>query len=140
MKLAFAEAEKARELDETPVGAVCAVRLGDFINAYRWLNGWSDMPGGWLMNDYDSKNQFRFSISHKKGEYLRNLLRQGRKVVVRAKIDSRYYTDDSLPYATGCIKGTGKEGEEVLIVGHLYEWGQMITAQDVRLLSRLSVP
>ena len=103
------------------LGAVCAARLGDFINANRWLNGWSDMPGGWLMNDYDSKNQFRFSISHKRGEYLRNLLRQGKKVVVRAKVDSRYYTDGSLPYATGCIKGTGDE--EILIVGHLYEWG-----------------
>ena len=104
-------------------GAVCAVRLGDFTTAHRWLNGWSDMPGGWLMNDYDSKKQFRFSISQKQGEYLRNLIRQGKTVKVRAKIDSRYYTDSSIPYVTGYVKGSGSEREEVLIVGHLYEWG-----------------
>jgi len=104
-------------------GAVCAVRLGDFINAHRWLNGWSDMPGGWLMNDYDSKKQFRFSISHKQGEYLKNLIRQGTTVKVRAKVDSRYYTTGSIPYVTGYVRGSGSEGEEVMIVGHLFEWG-----------------
>jgi len=95
----------------------------DFITANQWLNGWSDRPDGWLMSDADSKNNFGFSISQKKGNYLRNLLRQGIKVKVRAKIDSRYYTDDTLPYITGCIHGTGSEGEDVLIVGHIFEWG-----------------
>ena len=93
----------------------------DFINANNWMNTWSDKPGGWLMNAADSKNNFGFSISHKKGEYLRNLLRRGTKVVVRATIDSRYYTDGSFPYVTGCIRGTGNE--DVFIAGHMYEWG-----------------
>ena len=93
----------------------------DFINANNWMNTWSDRPGGWLMNAADSKNNFGFSLSQKRGNYLRNLLRRGRKVIVRATIDSRYYTDGSLPYVTGRIAGTGDE--EVLIVGHLFEWG-----------------
>ena len=93
----------------------------DFINANNWMNTWSDRPGGWLMNAADSKNNFGFSISQKKGNYLRNLLRQGKKVVVRATIDSRYYTDGSFPYVNGCIRGTGDE--EVMIAGHLFEWG-----------------
>ena len=38
-------------------------------------------------------------------------------------IDSRYYTDDSLAYVTGCLRGSGGAGEEVLIAGHMYEWG-----------------
>ncbi|MFC1607983.1 hypothetical protein ACFL47_08435 [Candidatus Latescibacterota bacterium] len=93
----------------------------DFVTANNWMNTWSDRPGGWLMNAADSKNNFGFSISQRKGNYLRNLLRQGRKIVVRANVDSRYFTDGSFPYITGCIKGTGKE--EVFIAGHLFEWG-----------------
>ncbi len=95
----------------------------DFVNANQWLNGWSDLPGGWWFTDYDSRNNFGFSLSQKKANYLRNLLRQGRTIKVRAKIDSRYYTDDTLPYVTGLVKGSGAAGEEVLITGHLNEWG-----------------
>jgi len=95
----------------------------DFINANRWLNGWSDMPGGWQMNSYDSKNNFGFAISKKKADYLRNLMRRGVTVKVRAKIDSRYSTDGSLPYVVGSIKGSTLADEDVLIVSHIYEWG-----------------
>ena len=95
----------------------------DFVTANQWLNGWSDIPGGWWMTDYDSKNNFCFSVSKKKADYLRGLLRQGKKVKVRAKIDSRYYSDDTLPYVVGLIKGIGAENEEVLITGHMNEWG-----------------
>jgi len=95
----------------------------DSVNANDWQNGWTDIPGGWLMTDGDSKKNIRFSISLKKGNYLRDLLRRGITVKVRAKIDARYYTDDTLPYTTGCIRGTGTEGEEVLIGGHNHEWG-----------------
>jgi hypothetical protein len=95
----------------------------DLIDANNWNNTWSDQPGGWLMNASDSKDTFSFSISQKKGNYLRNLIRRGKTVKVRAVIDSRYYTDDTLPYVTGCVRGSGSEGEEVLIVGHMYEWG-----------------
>jgi len=95
----------------------------DLINANNWNNTWSDVPGGWLMNASDSKDTFSFSVSQKKGNYLRNLIRRGKTVKVRAVIDSRYYTDDSLPYVTGRLRGSGSEGEEVLIVGHMYEWG-----------------
>ncbi len=95
----------------------------DLISANNWNNTWSDRPGGWLMNASDSKNNFSFSISQKKGNYLRNMIRQGKTVKVRADIDSRYYTDDSLPYVTGCLRGSSSGGEEVLIVGHMYEWG-----------------
>ena len=95
----------------------------DFINANQWLNGWSDFHGGWQMNASDSQNNFGFSVSQKTGNYLRNLLRDGKTVKVRAKIDSRYFTDDSLPYVVGSIRGSGSEGEDVLVVSHLYEWG-----------------
>ena len=95
----------------------------DYIDANQWLNGWSDLPGGWWMTGYDSRNDFCFSVSRKKADYLRNLLRQGKKVIVRAKIDSRYFTDDSLTYITGVVKGSGSGGEEILVNGHINEWG-----------------
>ncbi len=95
----------------------------DYTTANRWLNGWSDMPGGWQMNGYDSKNNFSFSISQKKADYLRGLLRRGVKVKVRAKIDSRYFTDGSLPYVVGSIEGSSLKDEDVLVVSHIYEWG-----------------
>ncbi|MBN1291328.1 MAG: M28 family peptidase [Candidatus Latescibacteria bacterium] len=114
-----------RYLDEFDVPGLVSDQIEsgnkDFIDANNWMNTWSDRPGGWLMNAADSKNNFGFSVSQKKGDYLRNLLRNGRKVVVRATIDSRYFTEGSFPYVTGCIKGTGDE--EVLIAGHMFEWG-----------------
>ncbi len=93
----------------------------DFRDANTWQNTWSDSPGGWMMNASDNPDNFGFMISQKKADYLRNLLRRKQKVVVRATIDSRYFTDDVLPYVTGAVHGTGDE--DVLIVGHLFEWG-----------------
>ena len=105
------------------IGVVSDQKVGDFDDANVWLNTWSDSPGGWLMNASDSQTTFCFSISAKKGEYLRNLMKEGKTVKVKAVIDSRYYTDDSLPYVTGAIKGADSSGEEVLIAGHIFEWG-----------------
>jgi hypothetical protein len=95
----------------------------DLFTENRWLNGWSDIPGGWLMTASDSRNHFGFSISQKKGRYLRKLIRQGKKVRVRSTIDSRYFTDGTFPYITGCVFGAGQEKEEVLVSGHVFEWG-----------------
>jgi hypothetical protein len=50
-------------------------------------------------------------------------MRQGKKITVRAKIGSRYYADGELPYVVGLVKGSGPEGQEVLVTGHLNEWG-----------------
>lgn len=102
----------------------------DFITANQWFNGWTDKPGWWF-NDYDSRNNFCFSISQKKADYLRDLLRSGQTVKVRAKIDSRYYSDGKLPCLTCLLKGSGSEGEEVLITGHLNEWGANDNANGV---------
>ncbi len=95
----------------------------DFVNANQWFNGWSDLPGGWWMTSYDSRKNFCFSISQRKANFLRGLIRQGKKITVRAKIDSRYYTDGELPYVVGLVKGSDPEGQEVLVTGHLNEWG-----------------
>ena len=103
----------------------------DIVTVNRWLNGWSDLPGGWLLTASDSKNNFGFSISQIKGKYLRSLLRQGKTVKVLAKIDSRYFTDDTLPYVTGYVRGAGTGGEEILVGGHIFEWGASDNASGV---------
>ena len=98
-------------------------RNEDFTTANQWLNGWSDIPGGWQMNGYDSRNNFGFSISQKKAAYLRGLMREGKTVKVRAVIDSRYITDDYLPYIVGSIRGGELPGEDVIVLSHIFEWG-----------------
>ena len=105
------------------LGIVCDQAVKDAPDGNVWLNTWSDSPGGWLMTAADSKDTFCFSISKNKGDYIRNLIAGGKTVRVRATIDSRYYTDNTLPYITGCLRGAGPENEEVLVVGHTYEWG-----------------
>ena len=114
-----------RYLDQNGVPGVISDEIEsanrDLHTVHQWLNGWSDLPGGWQMRDADSKNNFGFSVSQKQGNYLRGLIRRGLTVKVRAKIDSRYFTDDFLPYITGSVRGTGDE--EVLIGGHMFEWG-----------------
>ena len=105
------------------VGDSIEANNADFVTANQWFNGWSDLPGGWWMTSYDSRKNFCFSISQRKANFLRGLIRQGKKITVRAKIDSRYYTDGELPYVVGLVKGSGPEGEEVLVTGHLNEWG-----------------
>lgn len=109
--------------DRGALGAVGDAKVGDFENENVWINTWSDYPSGWLMSAGDRRNTFCFSISSKKGAYLRALMAQGKKIIVRARIDSRYYMDDAFPYVIGCVRGTDATGEEVLVGGHLYEWG-----------------
>lgn len=105
------------------IGVVSDQAIKDAPEANAWLNTWSDAAGGRLMNASDSRSSFCFSISKKKGDYLRKLIADGKTVKVRATIDSRYFTDDTLPYVTGSIAGTDKGGQEVFAGGHMFEWG-----------------
>ncbi len=94
-------------------------RNPDLLDATMWINGWGDNPGSWMMTARDSR-LFCFSLSPRKGIFLRDLLRTKEKVRVKAQVESRLY-EGTLPYVTGVIKG--QEDEEVLVLGHLYEQG-----------------
>ncbi|MFC1574212.1 M28 family peptidase [Candidatus Latescibacterota bacterium] len=109
--------------DKGLLGIVSDQAVKDDPDANVWLNTWSDAAGGWLMNASDSRSTFGFSISKNKGDYLRKLISDGETVKVRAIIESKYFTDSTLPYVTGCIDGTDEGGEEVLAAGHMFEWG-----------------
>jgi len=97
------------------------IRNPDLLDATHWVNGWGDKPGTWMMTAQDSK-MFAFSLSPRKGRFLRGLIKKCGKVKVRARVESRFY-EGALPYVTGVIHGAEKGGEEVLILGHLYEQG-----------------
>jgi len=87
-----------------------------------WINSWSDLSGGWMLTKRDS-HLLGFSITPRKGKILKEIISSERSsVIVRAKIDSRFY-EGILPGATGVIKGTTLEHEEVMVLGHNGEQG-----------------
>ncbi len=104
-------------------GIVYDRAVGPYEDASVWHNTWSDVPGGWLMNANDSRHGFNFSISKRKGEALRKLLAEGKMVKARVRIDSRFYTDGSLPYIVGEVRGSDPDAGEVLMGGHMFEFG-----------------
>jgi len=93
----------------------------DLPDVTMWINGWSDLQGGWMLTKRDT-HLVGFSIPPAKGRMLRDIIKNNRKVVVRAKVDSRFY-DGILPGATGLIEGTTHKHEEVMVLGHNGEQG-----------------
>src|SRR5262249_47719497 len=61
-------------------------------------------------------------------DYLRKLLAEGKRVRLKAVVDSRYYSG-LYPYVTGRLPGTGSE--EVLVLGHTSEQGAHDNATGV---------
>jgi hypothetical protein len=98
-----------------------STRPDDLPEATMWINGWSDLPGGWMLTKRDT-HLVGFSIPPAKGRMLRDIIKNSGKVVVRAKVDSRFY-DGILPGATGVIEGTVLKHEEVMVLGHNGEQG-----------------
>ncbi len=80
----------------------------------RWMNGQGRI--GWYHAKEDPRLPF-FSISPRRGEYLRALL-QKRKVHIHALVQSRTY-DGEIYTITGRIPG--ESDEEIAILAHIYE-------------------
>lgn len=64
------------------------------------------------------KLAFGFSLSKRQGNHLRNLLKSGKKVSLRAIVDARLFPAHE-EVVTATIKGSEKPNEEVFVVGHL---------------------
>ncbi len=109
---------KGRVVKEGGLGIISdySPRRLDMPDSTFWVNGWSEGPG-WY-HTKEEKSIFCFSITPRKGEMLRKLLRKEREIIVRAKVDSRIY-DGSIDTITGIIPGQRKE--EILLLAHLYE-------------------
>lgn len=64
------------------------------------------------------KVTFGFSISKRQGNHLRDLLKEGKKVKLHAKVDAKLFPS-KLDIVTATIQGSSKKSEEVFLISHL---------------------
>jgi aminopeptidase-like protein len=93
--------------------SLAADELPDGIS---WINGWGRGPG-WYQTK-EERNMFCFSITPRRGKILRKMLDEGKRVLLKAKVDSSIY-DGFIDTVTGVIKG--KSQKEIVLIAHIYE-------------------
>ena len=64
------------------------------------------------------KAKFGFSLSKRQGNALRALLKEGKKVKLKAKVDAKLFKGNS-DIITATIKGKQKPNEEIFLIAHL---------------------
>jgi hypothetical protein len=72
----------------------------------------------WPTAEVLGKVTFGFSLSKRQGNQLRALLKRGKTVKLKAKVDARLFPGN-LDVVTATIPGTAKQNEEVFLVAHL---------------------
>lgn len=111
-------------------GAVGAVNTytenPELKDAYDWVNSWGDRGWGVTRNN---ASLFCFSVTPRQAEWLRAQLAAGRKIRLKALVDSRYY-EGSYAYMTALLRGE-PGAEEVLMLGHTAEQGAQDNATGV---------
>ncbi len=65
-----------------------------------------------------NKVTFGFSLTKRQGNYLRNLLKQRKKVMLKAIVDAKLFPG-KLDIVTATIKGKTKPNQEVFLIAHL---------------------
>jgi hypothetical protein len=65
-----------------------------------------------------NKLAFGFSLSKRQGDYLRGLLKSGKKVELKATVDARLFPAYE-EVVTATIKGSELPGEEIFVIAHL---------------------
>ena len=81
------------------------------------LRGWDN----YTFAPRNEEGMFGFSLSFREAEFLRARLRADKVVPVHARVDTTLY-DGELETVGGLIPGT-EDGEEVLLLAHIYEQG-----------------
>ena len=72
----------------------------------------------WPTADELSKITFGFSLSKRQGNMLRALLKQGKPVKLKAKVEASLFSG-SLDVVTATIPGSSKPNEEIFLIAHL---------------------
>lgn len=106
----------------------------DLVDAYDWVNSWGDRGWGVTKNDSPLPG---FTVTPRQGAWLRSLLAAGRRVHLRATVDSRYF-EGSYPYATALLQGA-PGNEEVLMLGHTAEQGAQDNATGVAAMAEAMI-
>jgi hypothetical protein len=95
-------------------------------NGRQWINAWGDNGWGFTKT---STPLLSYSVTPQQAGHIRALLAQGKRVVVHAVADTRYYAG-RYPWVTGVLPGVDP-GEEVLVLGHTSEQGAQDNATGV---------
>jgi len=72
----------------------------------------------WPTKEELHKVTFGFSITKRQGNYLRSLLRQKKKVMLKAIVDAKLFPG-KLDIVTATIKGKTKPNQEIFLIAHL---------------------
>jgi hypothetical protein len=72
----------------------------------------------WPTAEELGKVTFGFSLSKRQGNHLRALLKKGKKVKLKAKVDASLFPS-KLDVVTATVKGSSKSREEVFLIAHL---------------------
>jgi aminopeptidase-like protein len=72
----------------------------------------------WPTADELGKVKFGFSLSKRQGNQLRGLLKSGKRVKLKAKVDAQLFSGN-LDIVTATIHGSSKPDEEVFLIAHL---------------------
>ncbi len=92
----------------------------------QWINAWGD--NGWGFTKA-STPLLSYSVTPRQANRLRQILAEGKKVMIHAVADTRYY-EGRYPWVTGVIPGINTS-EEVLVLGHTSEQGAQDNATGV---------
>jgi len=84
---------------------------------------------GQLLRKSPEKYTFGFMVSPRQGHQLRRLLLEGKRVVIRAHVETKLYPG-KLDVVSAVIPGRERPGEEILLLAHLFEFYYMQGAND----------
>ncbi len=74
--------------------------------------------GIWPTAENADKIRFGFSLSKRQGNELRDFLKEGKRVVLRARVHAKLFPS-KYDVVTASIKGSTRPGEEVFLIAHL---------------------
>ncbi|MFH1824074.1 MAG: DUF4910 domain-containing protein [Candidatus Firestonebacteria bacterium] len=97
-------------------------------NIIYWENVWHARP--------NEVNFFAFKITPRDGEFLKEILKNGERLVVKAYINAKNYSG-KIPTVSAVIPGKNLK-EEVVVVGHLYEIGANDNASGTGLMIEIA--
>jgi hypothetical protein len=98
----------------------------ELLDGRQWINAWGDSGWGYTKT---STPLLSYSVTPRQAQHLRSLLDAGKKVILHAVAETRYY-EGRYPWVTGVLPGRDRT-EEVLVLGHTSEQGAQDNATGV---------
>ena len=90
-------------------------------DATQWINVASDRPGGWGLIASDSR-QITLAITRRQMARLAELAERHGRLRLHVRVDARIH-EGTLPFVSARLAGQDPSGQEVILLGHLFEQG-----------------